>query len=189
MLRIKSDSMGCLIATTIIIALIVIGFIFFREKLLATSAVIVILAAPFLPLYYVYRKNQEERRITVEYEVYKVVSESIENLKEVEELVEGSIEELKGFGWHIKHFEKGEIEEIEAKLKSYKNVLQQESWEDAKLLLELYRDELINGLEESKELGELGGEVGLASEYGSEIRYLYTVLKKIRSITYSLRGI
>ena len=166
----KDTGIGC-IGTIAIIALIVIGFVFFREKLLATSAVIVILAAPFLPLYYVYRKNQEEQRTVVKYGVEKLVAQSVESLEELEELVEGSIEGLKEFGKYIKDYEKREKEE---ELKSYKEEIK--GCERAEELLASYKN-------------ELKGQVGLAWEYGSEIRYLYTVLKKIQSITYSLRGI
>ena len=166
----KDTGIGC-IGTIAIIALIVIGFVFFREKLLATSAVIVILAAPFLPLYYVYRKNQEEQRTVVKYGVEKLVAQSVESLEELEELVEGSIEGLKEFGKYIKDYEKREKEE---ELKSYKEEIK--GCERAEELLASYKN-------------ELKGQVGLAWEYGSEIRYLYAVLKKIQSITYSLRGI
>lgn len=86
----KKDSMGCLIATIIIIALILIGFIFFRERLLGVSATICILLFPFLPFYYLYRKHQEEERIAAEDETEKTVEECVE---ELEALADDIIEE------------------------------------------------------------------------------------------------
>lgn len=83
----KKDGMGWLVATITIIALIIIGLIFFREKLLVISATACIVVLPFLPFYYEYRKNEGKKRLAVEHETEEAVRESIENLDDLEEMV------------------------------------------------------------------------------------------------------
>ena len=171
----KNDAIICLIVTIAIIAAIAISAWVFDIDTKTPLSVFGTGVAVLLPVYVLHRMRSNKKEHAAKYGVEKVVAQSVESLEEVEELVEGSIEGFKGFGWYIKDCAK---EDEEKELKSYKKDIKK-GYEGAEEFLEWYK-EWLKDMRRNK--------LDMASDYGSEIRYLYTVLKKIQSIRYSLTG-
>ena len=93
-------------ATIVLVALYFVGLFFFTKTLTGVLVVVGFFIALFLPILILMRKRESERRDETDHNQHMLISQCLLDLEEVEERVEASIEEFKGFGWHIKEFDK-----------------------------------------------------------------------------------
>jgi len=119
-----------------------------------------------------------------------MISEWVDDLAEVKEMVEAYIEGFKEFGSYIKDWDNRGIEEIK-KLKGRKinfEDLEYDSWKDAKELLEFYKDDLNDEMENLIwEIKESKDGIGLSGEYGEKVKNLIIANRKIQDIQSNLR--
>ena len=79
----RRESIGCLVSTVIIVALIIIGLFYFTRRFTVILATASIFILPFLPFYYLYKRHQYEENLEIEYEIQRRVEEYIEKLKDL----------------------------------------------------------------------------------------------------------